>query len=145
MLTWCQAELSWHFGRIKAGREIGMQQLSSRKSPTALCAEARAASWHRLTEKFPPHQGDGYSSWQRDLKVPDSGGCKTDLVHVLHSSSPGHLWVANNEGGEKIWESIKHLSDEGTAGDKSTVRDPLGMLSNALIPSLLKPIFPPSP
>lgn len=46
---------------------------------------------------------------------------------------------------KKIWESTKHLSDEGMAGDKSTVRDPLGMLSNALIPSLLKPIFPPSP
>lgn len=102
-----------------------------------------AAPWHRLTEKLPQHQGDGYSPWQRDLKVPDFGGCKTDLVHVLHSSNPEQLWGANDEGGEKSRESISHLSDEGTAGDKSPVRDPLGMVSKALIPSLLKSIFPP--
>lgn len=47
MLTWCQAVLSWHLGSIEAGTagtEIWMQQLSSRKSPTALCAAATAAS-----------------------------------------------------------------------------------------------------
>lgn len=142
MLTWCQAELSRHLGSIEAGT-VGMEiWMGSRRSPTA-CAEATAASWHRLTEKLLQHQGDGYFSWQRDLKVPDFGGCKTDLVHVLHSSNPGQLWVANNEGGEKSRESISHLSDEGTAGDKSTMRDPLGMLSNTLIPSLLISIFPP--
>lgn len=93
-------------------------------------------------EKPPQHQGDSYSCWHRDPKAPDFWGWKIDLVHVLHSSNLGQLWVANNEGGEKSLESISHLSDEGTAGCKSTVRDPLGMLSDALIPSLLKCIFP---
>lgn len=81
--------------------------------------------------------------WLLFLADRPQSTCKVDLVHAVHSSNPGQLWVANNKGGEKRWESISHLSDEGTSGDKSTIRDPLGMLSNALIPSLLKSGFPP--
>lgn len=55
----------------------------------------------------------------------------------------GELPLANNEGGEKSPECISHLSDEGMAGNKSTVRDPSGILSDVLIPSLLKCIFSP--
>lgn len=70
----------------------------------------------------------------------------TKYLIVFFFCGGGGVWddrLANNEGGEKSLDCISHLSDEGTAGDKSTVRDPSGILSDALIPSLLKHISSP--